>query len=274
MIVGVLVLVFIVSALFFSLSETQLPEGTEQATQIDLSLFANGQDIFITADDLHKRLGDDNLVILDGNHPKLYAKGHIPEAINIGFKGLSRAEGKPGDAEWGTILPRQELQKRLESYGITNDSLIVCYSDTLQGPGADGRAVWQLRMAGLDKVKLLYGGMALWRQAGYQLTDEPPKSVPPSTGLVLQDYQESYRANRHSILENIDTLKLIDVRSKKEFTGEDTSRGEARGGHIKNAQWLEWKELLKPDGSPKSAVEIIALLAGVGVRPDDDVIVY
>lgn len=122
--------------------------------------------------------------------------------------------------------------------------MIVCYSDTFKGPGAEGRAVWQLRMAGLDNVRLLYGGMSQWLQSGYELTGEIPEII-PSAGLVLQPYNEDFRADRHFVSTHLDKLKVIDVRSKKEYSGDDTSRGEARGGHIKNAEWLEWTSLLK-----------------------------
>jgi len=250
------------------------PETNPAAiNEIDLSLYKNGENIFITPEELLEKLLDKNLVILDGNHPKVYAKGHIPGAINIGFKGLSGSQGKPGDAGWGTILPPKDLKAKLESFGITKESLIVCYSDTFKGPGAGGRAVWQLRMAGLDNVRLLYGGMSLWRQAGYELTREIPE-ITPSAGLVLQPYNENYRANLHFVSTHLDKLKIIDVRSKKEYSGDDTSRGEARGGHIKNAEWLEWTTLLNPDSTPKSSKEIIALLAAMGVNPDDDFVLY
>lgn len=259
--------------IFFVNKEKSPENTTRQPATIALSQFIKGDDIFITPDELYHRLGESNLVILDGNHPKVYAKGHIPGAINIGFKGLSRSAGKPGDPEWGTILPRQELRKKLESLGVTNTSLVVCYSDTFKGPGAGGRAAWQLRMAGLDNVKLLYGGMALWQQAGYKLTTAIAE-VHPTSGLRLQTYNESYRADQSFVLKNIDSLVLVDVRSRDEFSGVDTSRGEARAGHIQNAVWLEWKSLLRPDSTPKSAQEIIALMADIGVRPGDDFVVY
>lgn len=272
-IIAAIVAVAIVFIIIFAYKEKSGELKNLPSPTIDLSHFVHGEDIFITPDELYSRLGENNLIILDGNHPKVYAKGHIPGAINIGFKGLSRSTGKPGDPEWGTILPRHELRKKLESLGINNTSLVVCYSDTFKGPGAGGRAAWQLRMAGLDRVKLLYGGMALWQKAGYSLTTDITE-VRPASGLTLQTYNEAYRANQAFVLENIDRLPLVDVRSRDEFSGADTSRGESRAGHIKNAVWLEWTSLLQPDSTPKSPEEIIALMANLGIRPEDDFVVY
>lgn len=240
---------------------------------IDLSVYKNGQDIFITPQALKEKLGSKDLVILDGNHPKNFAKGHIPGAINIGFKGLCRSAGKPGDPAWGTILPKKELTEKLESFGITNNTLVVAYSDTFKGPGAGGRAAWQLRMAGLENVRLLYGGQQLWKTLGYELTKETI-SPTASTGLVLSDYDESFRITRESLEENLGKIALVDVRSKKEFTGDDTSRGEARGGHIKDAVWIEWTQFLNKDATPKTAEEITAMLAGYGIKPEDDFALY
>lgn len=258
---------------FYNFGKDTQPTITPDTYKIDLSVYKNGEDIFITPQTLKKTLGSKNLVILDGNHPKHFAKGHIPGAINIGFKGLCRSAGKPGAPEWGTILPKNELTKKLESFGITNDSLIVAYSDTFKGPGAGGRAVWQLRMAGLKKAKLLYGGQQLWEKLGYELTQEVASPL-ASTGLLLADYDESFRATRDSLEKNLGKIALIDVRSKKEFTGDDTSRGEARGGHIKDAVWVEWTQFLNEDATPKTPEEITTLLAGYKVKPEDDFVLY
>lgn len=272
-ILGGILLIVVAGVFVLFGNRQQSPPTTAGQQQVDLTRFKNGPDIFITPADLQAQLGSANLVLLDASHPKVYAKGHIPGAVNIGFKGLSRIEGRPGDPLWGTILPKEQLAAKLESLGVTNDSVIVVYSDTLKGPGAGGRAVWQLRMAGLDKVKLLYGGLELWKRFGYGLTTEVAKPH-PATGLVLQDYDESYRIELAELAEKREAVKLLDVRSKKEFTGEDTSRGEPRGGHIAGALWLEWTALLNEDSTPKEPEQIIAMMADFGITPEDDFAVY
>ncbi len=269
---GIVIAIVVVVGVILNMTNKE-PKLQIVSKTIDLGLFKNGSDVFMSPNELSAKLGQKNLVVLDGNHPKNYAKGHISGAISIGFKGLSRVEGKPGDENWGTILPKDKLTKKLESFGVTNDTLIVAYSDTFKGPGAGGRAVWQLRMAGLENVKLLYGGLETWRQMGLPLTKDVPDLV-SSTGLVLKEYNEDHRVNHQFIEANIDTLKIVDVRSEKEFTGKDTSRGEKRGGHIKGAKWLEWTALLNPDSTPKSAKEIIKLMASIGVKPEDNFALY
>lgn len=271
---AVAVMVVAAAAIFWITTMQQQPEPEVAAhPALPPSAYLHGEDIFITAEELHQRIGSADLVILDGNLPKVYNGGHIPGAVNIGFKGLSRAEGKPGDPLWGTILEKEELTKKLESFGVTNDTLIVGYSDTFKGPGAGGRAVWQLRMAGLKNVKLLYGGLEAWRQHGYQLSQQAP-DLTPSSGLVLSDYDESERATLEYVQANLKKIPIIDVRSLKEVTGEDASRGEPRKGRIAGAKWLEWTMLLNSDATPKPPEEIKRLLAEVGVGVEDEVILY
>lgn len=251
-------------------------QNSEQYSKIDINMYKNGSDIFITPQELHQRIVSNDissLVILDASHPKVYTKEHIPGALSIGFKGLSDTTGKPGDKEWGTILSKEKLTKKLGSLGITNDKLVVAYSDIFKGPGACGRAVWQMKMAGLENVRLLYGGLEVWKRLGYELSQEDSKPV-PSNDLVLKDYDESSRAKQKYIHESISNIKIVDVRSLKEYTGEDTSRGEARGGHIKGSKWLEWKNVLNEDTTVKSPQKIIDLMAGIGIKPGDDFVLY
>jgi len=266
--------VLVVAVAYVVNVQTKAPAPNPQKyAHIDVTQFKNGADIFITPIELKKQLGSKDLVILDGSHPRIYAKGHIPGAISIGFKGLSDCMGKPGDPEWGTILPKEKLTNKLESLGINNDKLVVAYSDTFKGPGSGGRAVWQMRMAGLTNVKLLTGGLEVWKRSGYPVSEESVTPV-PAQGLVLKDYDESYRAKRKYIQDTLGTVKIVDVRSLKEYTGEDTSRGEARGGHIKGARWLAWTQLLNEDATPKSPQEIIPLMAKLGITPQDDFVLY
>lgn len=244
----------------------------EVAEKVDLSGYEN-PDMFITPQELSELLEDPNVIIFDSNKPDAYAKGHIPGAINTGFHSFSRADGKPGDPLWGTTLDKEELTAKLESYGVTNDKTVVFYSDVLSGPGPDGRNVWQMRMAGLDNVKLLYGGLQQWKDLGYETTKEESPSPEPSTGLVLTDFDESYRASKDYVYENLEKTTIIDVRTEKEFKGSQNA-GEARGGHIKGAKLLVWNKLLNEDATPKSPEEIKKIMAEVGVKPEDDFVVY
>jgi thiosulfate/3-mercaptopyruvate sulfurtransferase len=228
--------------------------------------------MLITAEQLNQRLGDSNLIIFDASKPDQYNSEHIPGALNVPWQKLSNVNGKPGDKGWGVSLNKTDLTQALESLGVDNTKTVVCYTDVLKGPGPDGRIVWQLQMAGFNKVKLLYGGLEAWKANSYPVTKEPGKAIPTS-GLALNEFDQGYDATTEYVADTLGQVKLIDCRTKKEYDGA-TPNGEARGGHIQGAVFLEWKELLNPDATPKKADEITSIMKTAGVNPEDELIIY
>jgi thiosulfate/3-mercaptopyruvate sulfurtransferase len=67
---------------------------------------------------------------------------------------------------------------------------------------------------------------------------------------------------------------LVDARSPDEFTGKDLLPGIKRGGHIPGAVNLDWVNLSGKLNTFKSADDIKAILAKVGITPDTRVISY
>lgn len=238
----------------------------------DLSVYKKS-DLFITPQELKKSLEEQTAILVDTSKPDVYDKEHIPGAIGIGWHGLSQIVGKPGDPLWGTTLDKGALTKKLESYGVTNSTLVVFTSNVLPGPGSDGRSIWQLRMAGLDNVKLLYGGNPYWKELGYDMTKEPAPKPTPVAGLILKEFDKSYSAEKDYIYANLGKTIIIDARAEKEYKGNQDA-GEARGGHIKGAKNLVWSSVLNENGTPKLPEEIIKIMAGLGVAPADDFVVY
>jgi len=245
--------------------------ATSETKEIDLAVYKNN-DFLITPQELKGMLGSDELALFDCNKPDIYAKEHIPGAVGIGLHALSDKVGKPGDPGWGTIKDKAELKKTLEELGIDNDKTVVFYSDVFKGPGGDGRAVWQLTLAGMDNVKFLVGGLSYWKELGYDVTDEPAQPK-PTTGVELKDYDESYIATKAYVLDNLDKQVVLDVRTEGEFKGSQKA-GEPRGGHIKGAKLMLWLDLHNENGTPKTPEEITKIMASYGISPEDDFILY
>ncbi|MFT5875082.1 MAG: thiosulfate/3-mercaptopyruvate sulfurtransferase [Clostridium sp.] len=264
-----LILVTVVSACSNNKGKSN---ASNQNEEFDITAYKNN-DFLITSQEVNKLMGSENLVLLDCNKPDIYEKGHIKGALGIGIQGFSSVDGKIGDANWGTILKPEELKAKLESLGIDNEKTIVFYSDVFNGPGADGRAVWQLKMAGFNNVKMLVGGLTYWKELGNDVTDEASLKPTPTTGVVIKDYDKSYAATKDYVYSNLGKQVIIDVRSEGEFKGSQKA-GEPRGGHIEGAINLVWTDLLNKNGTPKSPKEINDLMASVGVKPQDDFVVY
>lgn len=245
--------------------------GDPAQEEFDLSVYENN-DFLITPQQLQTLLGSEDLVLVDANKPDVYEKEHIPGAISAGLHAFSDTVGKPGEPGWGTVLDKEALKEKLNAMGIDNEKTVVFYSDVFKGPGADGRAVWQLQMAGMDNVKLLVGGLSYWKELGYEVTKEATEPV-PTTGVVLKDYDESFGATKEYVFENLGKLAVIDVRSAKEYGGSQNA-GEPRGGHITGAVNVLWLDLLNENGTPKSPDEITKIMADAGIAPEDDFTLY
>lgn len=262
-------LIFILSIV--GCSKKEKAETSQQSNEFDLKVYKNN-DFLITPQEVNKLLGSKDLVLLDCNKPDIYAKEHIQGAVSIGLHAFSDKVGKPGDPGWGTIKKKEDLKKVLEGLGIDNKKTIVFYSDLFKGPGADGRAVWQLKMAGLDNVKIMIGGLTYWKELGYAVNNEAVKPT-PNSGIVLKDYDQSNSASKDYVYENLGKKVIVDVRTESEFNGSQKS-GEPRGGHIQGAVNMTWTNLLNKNGAPKSPEEIKKIMASIGVKPEDDFVVY
>lgn len=264
-----IVLIFILSLV--GCSKKEEVKAPQQSKEIDLKVYKNN-DFLITPQEVNKLLTSKDLVLLDCNKPDIYAKEHIKGAVGIGFHAFSDKVGKPGDPGWGTIKKKEDLKKTLEGLGIDNKKTIVFYSDVFKGPGADGRAVWQLKMAGLNNVKIMIGGLTYWKELGYAVNNEDVKSTHTSD-VVLKDYDQSNSASKDYVYKNLGKKVIVDVRTKSEYEGSQKA-GEPRGGHIKGAVNLVWTDLLNKNGTPKSSEEIKKMMASIGVKPEDDFVVY
>ena len=265
---GLLILCTLAFTLFTSCNK----KPAEKVKEIDLSIYEKG-DYFISPQELKSLLGSKKLILLDCNNPKIYTKEHIKGAIGIGFHAFSEKVGKPGDPGWGTIKSKEELAKKLISLGIDNEKIVVLYSDLFKGPGADGRAAWQLRLAGMNNVKILHGGSSYWKELGYEMTKDITAKPNPSSGITLKDYDKSFMITKDELFENLDKKIVIDVRTKKEFDGSQNA-GEPRGGHIKGAKHLVWTDLLNKNGTLKTPKEIEEIMGKMGISKKDDFTLY
>lgn len=263
----------------FILALTMLVSGcsssassSKDIVSTDLSLYENG-DYFISASDLNEMLENESLVLLDCNKPDLYQKAHIPGAIGIGLHAFSDKVGKPGDARWGTIKSKEDLEAELIKLGVDDTKTVVLYSNVFKGPGADGRAAWQLNLAGLKNVKILMGGSSYWKDQGYEMTNEDTPIPMASSGVTLSDYDMSFIATKDEIYNSLGEVVLLDVRTKKEFDGSQNA-GEPRGGHIAGSGHILWTDFLEKNGTLKSPEAIDEIMSSFNVARKDDLTLY
>ena len=111
--------------------------------------FAERLSVETDCSDVHAAMASDapGFVLIDVRGPKSFAEGHVPGAVNIPHASLTT--------------------ERLTAYPA--DTLFVVYC---AGPHCNGATKGALRLARLGRrVKEMIGGIAGWRDEGYDLLD-------------------------------------------------------------------------------------------------------
>jgi rhodanese-related sulfurtransferase len=122
---------------------TSIPAAPSDAARIHFAAeFTFETDCWDVHDDLSKSA---DFVLLDVRGPELFAKGHVPGAINLPHGKIIRSKLK----EW------------------PEDTLFVTYC---AGPHCNGAARGALRLAELGRpVKIMAGGITGWLDEGFEL---------------------------------------------------------------------------------------------------------
>jgi thiosulfate/3-mercaptopyruvate sulfurtransferase len=125
------------------------------------------KDLIIEADELLKKLGDNNLRIYDATIvDDMYQQGHIPGAAYFDHERFSDPNGRYEL----TISPEELLAEQIGNAGISNDSEVILYACGMLPYAV--RAWWVLRYAGHKNVRVLNGGIDAWKKAGGQIEKE------------------------------------------------------------------------------------------------------
>ena len=223
---------------------------------------------FVNVSWLKDNLG--SVILVDARTADEYKKGHIPGAINAAWQEFANVTGKPGQPDWGTLLPKDELAEKIGSIGIDEKKAVIVYADP-KGWGEDGRIVWMLRMAGVADSKMLDGGWKAWNDTNYETSADTQTTT--RVNFSINNLDESLNASTEWVAENINKIKVVDSRSEKEYGGA-TDYGEARGGHLPGAINIPFGSAFNSDGTVKSTDELKALFEKAGLKPGDEIVTY
>ena len=200
----------------------------------------------VDTDWLVARLGNENLVVLDGSffmpaqnrNPKAeYNQAHIPGAQFFDIDAI---------ADHSTNLPHmlpspEYFADAVGKLGIGNDTLVVAYDSNFFM--ASARVWWTFRIFGHDRVAVLDGGLARWQQEGR-----------PVDAAVVPVQPKHFNASfRPELVRNIEQVKallnqpgaqILDARGPGRFHGtEPEPRPGVRGGHMPGSRNLPYKTL-------------------------------
>ena len=174
-----------------------------------------------------------------------YLQGHIPEAVYVSLEGELSDHGISGRGrhplQWG-----RSLEAPARRWGIRQGDLVVVYDDWNRAGSA--RAWWVLTAAGLEKVRILDGGLSAWQSAGRSLQ---AGAVDPQPGNVTVPHDDLYAGRRPTLTaeqSGAGTVTLLDARAPERFRG-DTEPLDPVAGHIPGATNLPSGAVLAGDGT-------------------------
>lgn len=210
------------------------------------------------------RIADTRWYLTDPEQGKReYEESHLPGAVFLDVEEhLSAAEG-PGRHP---LPDRAQFAALLGSLGIEPDHHVVVYD---QGPGAiAARLWWMLRHLGHEKVSVLDGGFARWRESGYITTGivptpEPAAYEPGEGPTAVMD--------RENLLSKLDEVQVIDAREAERYRGEGETVDPV-AGHIPTARSAPYDGNLTEEGVFKSPDDLAARFAALGLDPERPIV--
>jgi thiosulfate/3-mercaptopyruvate sulfurtransferase len=231
--------------------------------------------LLVSAGWLAKHLTDPNLVLLHVGPPADYEARHLPGARFVALSdiALSDPTGKGLRLE---MPPADDLRRRLEALGISQDSRVVVY--VAQGAITPAtRLMFTLDHAGLgDRASLLDGGMDGWVKGGGALTS----TVPPAKAGTLPPLKiKPTIVDADYVAKHLTAADVAIVDSRTTAFYEGTQTGGSRDmphktGHIAGARSVPFTEMTTEQGTLRSPEDLRALFTKAGIKPGDTVVTY
>jgi thiosulfate/3-mercaptopyruvate sulfurtransferase len=221
--------------------------------------------LLTTASELQRKLGAENLCIIDVRPAEDYANGHIPGATHFDLFGLSLIDTSDAPLKAFMFMIHHVLELR----GVNESKEVVFYEDNSGMRAA--RGLWFLEYYGHPNAKMLDGGFRAWKAAGAPVTSD---ATPPKTAPFKIAERRDVLATTDDVLRSLGQkqIAILDTRSEGEYLG--THVRAARGGAIPGAIHVEWTDNLAPDGKFKSNDELKAMYDKAGITPEKEVVSY
>ena len=230
----------------------------------------------ITAKDLHARLNEASLVIVDTRFSltdpqqgrRDYSAGHIPKAVYFDLdKDLSALPSEHGGRhplpEWDAFV------QKLEAAGIGNDSSVVVYDDSTNVFA--GRLWWMLRYLGHKDVKVLDGSYGSWLKHNFPTSTT---LLSPSPSHFSRNIQHDMLVGVNYVQRNLDnpTVQLMDARAPERYRGE-VEPLDPKAGHIPGAINHPYGDNLV--GAMYKPADVLAqTFASLELGEAEDIVVY
>lgn len=202
----------------------------------------------------------ENAAIVDPRRPMKYLLGHLPGAINIPVYKAFGVDGR--------LLAPDALAEFIGGAGLGDGVTPVLY-DSPEGQNA-AMLAWILEYLGRGDVHVMDRFFEAWKAGGREVRYKPVEAA-------AQRFTPRVEPSIRATLEEVRAaggLKLVDFRSREEFTGEKSMGGDPPG-HIPGAVNVVWRELgSPPERLLKGTEQIERMLGEAGIERGDRIIAY
>jgi thiosulfate/3-mercaptopyruvate sulfurtransferase len=213
----------------------------------------------VTAQWVEQHIDDPDLLPLDPRRPMRYLQGHLKQAVNLPIYKAFDADGK--------LQPDAQLQRWLGAAGLDDQATPVIY-DSFDGQNG-AMLAWLLEYFGRTNVYVLNIFYERWVAEGREVFYKP---VPPVSKAFTAHINSQIRVTLDELRRESD-LKLIDFRSRDEYTGEQDRDG--KPGHIPGAVNIVWRDLNGPQQEVLASHETIQqLVDAASIQRDNRIVAY
>ncbi len=204
-------------------------------------------------------------VLLDVRTAAAFAAGHAPAARRVPIERWEAA-ARAADTSFANVA---YWENEIGALGIDGSQPVFVYDD---GRLTEAARVWFILQHFGVRSSVVNGGWPHLRGLGIE-TGEEARPSPVAFTAVLGSGQVGL-AGKEEVLAALDGAeRILDVRTKAEFTGEDQGKN-PRGGHLPGAVHLAHTELIGSDGRLRPAEELRGLFSKVGLAPGDRIITH
>lgn len=245
------------------------PETTYNKGHVPGAIYLNTDEIEY---DLFKKRSDTRLV------KKL---GRSTSILQDQIKGLTENDILPRN--WWNLYPDQYLLPVIADMGIDQSTEVIVYGKDIT---AAARLGWTLLYAGVEKVKILNGGIKAWKKAGFDVSKSSQSRKPVenfgSKTAVNKKYLASEKYIRSVVNGNQTNAIVADIRTKDEYNGKTApysyipTKGRIKGalwGHAGDGPWT-MESYINKDGMIKNLGDIELMWAKEGITRDKTVSFY
>jgi thiosulfate/3-mercaptopyruvate sulfurtransferase len=231
----------------------------------------------VTAAELHERLDDPDLVVLDATWSMTYEGPKSPRA---GFERCripgarlfdhSRVRDEHSPLH-DTVCSAEQFQDYVRSLGISEQHLVL-YSQGLFSSAA--RAWWLFRLFGHRRVSLLHGGLKAWLERGHS-TDSGSTADAPASGSFRAQIDERLLHTVPDMQQAVGGARqVVDARPPAVFSGEKdwfAGRDSPAAGHpgsLERARNLPSSAAVE-GGKLKPVDELRRVATAAGIDPNE-----